>query len=278
MGKVLQGKVAVVTGASRGIGAGIARRLAAEGARVVLVARTLEAHPKLPGSLTETAAAIRLAGGQAETLVCDLADPVDRARIVPETVAACGRLDILVNNAAWSRFVPVWQVQPKHMQLALQMNLLAPHELMQAALPYMQAAGAGWMLNISSATADLPPPAPWDPAQRIVEYNQAHHPSVYGMSKAALDRITAGWAIELGDRGIAVNSLAPVGAVASEGALEVGGWDERDHIEPIETMVEAAFQLCWRPARALSGRVARSLPLLAELGVTARGLDGGKPG
>ena len=278
MGKVLQGKVALVTGASRGIGAGIARRLAAEGARVVLVARTLDAHPKLPGSLTETAAAIRLAGGQAETLVCDLADPVDRARIVPEAVAACGRLDILVNNAAWSRFVPVWQVQPRHMQLALQMNLLAPHELMQAALPHMQAAGAGWMLNISSATADLPPPAPWDPAQRIVEYNQAHHPSVYGMSKAALDRITAGWAIELGDRGIAVNSLAPVGAVASEGALEVGGWDERDHIEPIETMVEAAFQLCWRPAQELSGRVARSLPLLAELCVTARGLDGGKLG
>ncbi len=270
----LAGKVAIVTGASRGIGAAIARRFAAEGARVALVARTLDRHPKLPGSLLETAQAIRSAGGEAVTIACDLANAQDRARIVPETVAAFGRLDILVNNAAWSRFVPIWEVQPKHVQLALEMNLIGPHELMQQALPHLQAAGAGWMLNISSATTDLPPVAPWDPAQRIVEYNQSHHPTVYGMSKAALDRLTAGWAIELGDKAIAVNVLAPVGAVASEGALEVGGWDERDHIEPMEAMVEAALQLCWRPASELSGRIARSLPLLRELGVPIRSLDG----
>lgn len=270
----LDGKVAIVTGASRGIGAAIARRFAAEGARVALVARTLDQHPKLPGSLKATAEAIRAAGGEAVTVACDLASAQDRARIVPETVAAFGRLDILVNNAAWSRFVPIWEVQPKHVQLALEMNLIGPHELMQQALPHLQSAGAGWMLNISSATADLPPVAPWDPAQRIVEYNQSHHPTVYGMSKAALDRLTAGWAIELGDKAIAVNVLAPVGAVASEGALEVGGWDERDHIEPIEAMVEAALQLCWRPASELSGRIARSLPLLRELGVPIRSLDG----
>ena len=76
--------------------------------------------------------------------------------------------------------------------------------------------------------------------------------------------------------GISAIARMPVGAVASEGALAVGGWDQRDHIEPVEAMAEAALQLCHRPAQVLSGRIARSLPLLAELGVGIRGLDGGE--
>ena len=98
--------------------------------------------------------------------------------------------------------------------------------------------------------------------------------TLYGTSKAALNRLTAGWAVELAGSGIAVNSLAPVGAVASEGALAVGGWDERDHIEPVEAMAEAALQLCSRPAASLSGEVICSLPLLQQLGVPVRTLQG----
>lgn len=273
----MQGKVAIVTGASRGIGAGIAKRFAAEGACVVLVARTDAPGGALAGSLQEVAEAIRDRGGQCATVCCNLADAQDRARIVPAAINAFGRIDIVVNNAAWSRFVPIWEAEPKHVQLAFQMNLFAPQEIAQQALPHLRAQGTGWILNISSATANMPPPAPYDRATRYYDFNHTNHPTLYGTSKAALDRLTAGWAIELDGTGIAVNALAPVGAVASEGALAVGGWDERDEIEPLETMVEAAFQLCHRPAAELSGHIARSIPLLKKLGVSTRGLDGATP-
>lgn len=274
---LLEGKITIVTGASRGIGAAIARRFAAEGASVALVARTRAPGGALAGSLEEVAELIRAAGGSAIAIEADLSRPEGRGHIVPQVVAELGGVDILVNNAAWSRFVPIWEAQRRHLLLALEMNLLAPLELAQAVQPHMRRRGAGWILNISSATADLPPAAPHDPQDRTVRFHRETHPSVYGLSKAALDRMSAGWACELGDDAIAVNALAPVGAVASEGALAVGGWDENDPIEPVEAMAEAALQLCHRPATQHSGRVVRSLPLLAELGVSVRSLDGRRP-
>lgn len=275
--RLLDGRVAIVTGASRGIGAAIARRFAAEGAKLAIVARTVHPGGKLPGSLAETAGQIAAMGAECLMIKADLADPADRVRIVPETIARFGRIDILVNNAAWSRFIPIWEVQPRQTQLALEMNLLAPQDISAQALAHMRAQGEGWILNISSATADLPPPAPWDENNRYVAFNRDGHATLYGTSKAALDRLTAGWAVELSRENIAVNSLAPVGAVASEGALAVGGWDERDHIEPVEAMAEAALHLCHRPASELSGNVVRSLPLLDRLGVDIRTLDGTAP-
>lgn len=271
---LLAGRVAIITGASRGIGAAIASRFAAEGAKVAIVARTADPGGKLPGSLSETAERIRAAGGECLMIQSDLASPEDRARIVPETVAHFGRLDILVNNAAWSRFIPIWDAEPRHVQLAFQMNLHAPQELSQQALPHMRRQGEGWIVNISSATADFPPPAPWDENNRYIAFNRDGHATLYGTSKAALDRLTAGWAVELSRENIAVNALAPVGAVASEGALSVGNWDERDHLEPVEAMAEAALQLCHRPASELSGHIARSLPLLKQLDVPVHTLDG----
>lgn len=271
---VLAGKVAIVTGASRGIGAAIARRFTAEGAAVAIVARTVEPGGKLAGSLQETADLIRAAGGTCHMIQADLASPEGRAHIIPETVAQFGRLDILVNNAAWARFIPIAEVSARQMDLALQMNLLAPHELSQQALPHLKEQGQGWILNISSATGNLPGAAPYDTSDRFTQFNMHGNVTIYGTSKAAMNRLTAGWAIELLGSGIAVNSLAPVGAVASEGALAVGGWDERDHIEPVEAMAEAALQLCWRPAETLSGEVVCSLPLLDRLGVPVRTLQG----
>ncbi|MDT0576110.1 SDR family NAD(P)-dependent oxidoreductase [Croceicoccus sp. F390] len=270
----LTGRSAIVTGASRGIGAAIAHRFAAEGASVALVARTASPGGKLPGSLQETADAIRSAGGNCTMIEANLADPADVARIVPATVEAFGGVDILVNNAAWSRFVPIWEATAKHFQLAFQMNVFTPQALCSDALPHMRTKGAGWILNISSATADTPPPAPWDLEDRYIRYNHEGHATLYGASKAALDRLTAGWALELAGSQIAVNALAPVGAVASEGALAVGGWDERDHIEPVETMVEAALVLCSRAPGSLTGEVVRSQPLLKRLGVEVRDLHG----
>ena len=273
---LLAGRVAIVTGASRGIGAAIARRFAAEGAKVVLVARTLDASNHLPGSLNEVAKSIRDAGGKCSTVQADLANSDDLPRIVKMAADEFGTVDILVNNAAWCRFTPITEVASRHMHLAMQMNLYTPHELSQHAYPFMKANGSGWILNISSATADVPSPAPWDFNDRATQYNRDGKATVYGTSKAAMERLTAGWAAELAGTGVAVNALAPVGAVASEGALAVGNFDENDHMESVETMAEAALQLCYRSADELSGRIARSLPLLKELGVETRNLDGSK--
>lgn len=271
---LLSGRVAIITGASRGIGAAIAKRFAAAGARVAIVARTLEPQEDIAGSLTEVAEAINDAGGECRMIQADLTNPEHLAFIVDETIKQLGGVDILVNNAAWCRFPPIWEVTTKHMQLAFQMNVHTPNMLSQLVYPYLKEKREGWILNISSATADTPSAAPWNFNERYLQYNRDNHPSVYGASKAALERLTVGWALEVSGSGIAVNALAPVGAVASEGAIAVGGWDESDYLEPVEAMAEAALQLCHRPAADCSGHVVRSIPLLKQLGLDIRNLDG----
>jgi NAD(P)-dependent dehydrogenase (short-subunit alcohol dehydrogenase family) len=272
----LKGRVAIVTGASRGIGAGIAKRFAAEGAKLVLVARTLEPSAGLPGSLTEVAEFIRSQGGECEVLQANIAYPADRARIVPFTLECFGRCDILINNVAWCRYPPVWEAESKHVRLAFEINVFAPQELSQAVFAPMSEQGAGWILNISSATADALPSAPYDFSERAQKFNRDGHATIYGTSKAALERLSSGWAIEASKYNIAVNSLAPVAVVLSEGAKALGTFTSEDHVEPVEAMAEAALQLCSRPANVNSGNTVKSLPYLESLGVVVRGLDGQK--
>ena len=273
----LNNKVAIITGASRGIGAAIAERFAAEGAKVVLVARTSEPDGKLPGSLNETAARIRAKDGDCLCVQADLGSETDRERIVNETIAYYGGVDILVNNAAWARFAPSYAQPPERVRLAYAVNFFAPLHLSQLVLPSMKARGGGWILNLSSATSDIPAPAPYDPNDRAYRFHTTHSPTLYGSTKAALERMSTGMAMEVAADNVAVNTLAPVEAVASEGALKSGSIDDIAHMEPIEAMAEAALALCSRPQDRLSGRIALSLPLLRELGVTVMGLDGTSP-
>lgn len=216
---ILKNKVAIVTGASRGIGAAIAERFAAEGAKVVITARTLEADGKLPGSLLETAARIRARGGECHCVQADLSDAVDRARIVPEAIAHFGGVDILVNNAAWARFKATREQARRYTQMAFEINYFAPLELSQQAIDSMAERGGGWILNLSSATTQHPDPAPYEPKNRSYLFHQHMSPTLYGSTKAALERTSAGMAAELAPLNIAVNTLAPVEAVASVGAL-----------------------------------------------------------
>ena len=273
----LKGKIAIITGASRGIGAAIAYRFAAEGARVLVTARTLEPDGKLPGSLRETAERIRALGAEVHCVQADLSDPSAREGIVPEALTHFGGVDILVNNAAWARFRPTLQQLPRHAHQAFEINFFAPLELSQQVIPLMRERGGGWILNLSSETSRRPAPAPWNTAERYHQFHVHSGPTMYGSSKAALERMTAGFAAELAGSGLAINALAPVEAVASEGAIASGAVDDGAHWEPMEAMAEAALALCTGAPEALSGRCALSLPLLAELGRQVMTLDGREP-
>lgn len=277
MGDRLKDKVAIVTGASRGIGAGIAIRFAAEGARVVITARTLEEGGKIGGSLRTTADRIRALGGECHIIVANLADPEDRAQIVQGALERFGRTDILVNNAAWARFGMTHKHAAHHVRLAFEVNSIAPLDLASAAIPGMIERGEGWILNISSRTAEHPPHAPYPTGDdRYLRFNRDTGPALYGASKAASERLATGLAAELAPYNIAVNTLSPFEAVASEGAVMVGGIDHWMNVEPTEAMAEAALALCSSPAAQLSGLNAISLTLLEELKRPVRTLDGAR--
>ncbi len=278
MTKRLEGKVAIVTGASRGIGSATAVRLAAEGARVALVARTEKTgERRLAGSLQETADRIQSLGAECAVITADLVDPAKRGHIVSETIERFGGVDILINNAAWSRFQPARDQSDSHIRRCFEVNYFAPLELMQQCIPSMTGRGAGWIVNLSSATVNHPDPAPFDRQERYFKFNAEVGPSVYGSSKAALERLTTGMAAELAAANIAVNAVAPVEAVASEGAVALGTIDAAAHMEPLEAMVQAVLELCSRPPAELSGRRVLSLNLLRELGATVCTLDGREP-
>jgi citronellol/citronellal dehydrogenase len=260
----LEGKVALVTGASRGIGVAIAERLAAAGASLALVARTLDAAPdaRLAGSLAETVTAIERAGGRAVPIVADLANPADRARIVPEATAALGPIDVLVHNAAAAIYAPLAEIPLKRRQITFEVNVHATLDLAQAVLPAMRARKQGWIINLSSASSVHPKGPPFGRGESTTI-------SVYGASKAALERITTGLAAEVYDDGIAVNSIAPVAAVRTPGAEALVGElmkTRPDLVEPVEWLAEAVLALATCDPRSCTGRILYSGPFLDEIG------------
>jgi NAD(P)-dependent dehydrogenase (short-subunit alcohol dehydrogenase family) len=265
------GRRALVTGASRGIGAAIAERLAAEGASVAITARTLEQHATLAGSLQETGDRITRHGSQATLIVADIAEAHDRERIVPEAEDGLGGpIDILVNNAAAAMYQPLTDYPLKRRRLTFEINFHAPLDLAQAVIPGMTAAGEGWIVNLSSATAR---PASGPPFTRPHVATMA----IYGSSKAALNRLTNGLAVELYGTGIRVNTVEPRAAVMSEGAEAVAGdVITPEMVESMEAMVEGAIALCDCDTERTGG-VFVSLDLIDELGLQVMRLDGSGP-
>ncbi|HEY8514809.1 MAG TPA: SDR family NAD(P)-dependent oxidoreductase [Candidatus Binatia bacterium] len=260
--KSLAGKVAIVTGASRGIGVAIAERLAEEGAALGLVARTLHAAPdaRLPGSLAETVARVEARGARAVPVVADLASPADRARIVPEVRAALGPIDILVHNAAAAIYAPLAEMPLRRRQVTFEVNVHAAVDLAQAVLPDMRAKGRGWIVHLSSASSVHPKPPPQKTETTI---------TLYGASKAALERITTGLAAELYEENVAVNSVAPVAAVRTPGAEALVGRLLDEHpelVEPVEWLAEAVLALVTCEPRSCTGRILYSGPFLDEIG------------
>jgi citronellol/citronellal dehydrogenase len=260
---------ALVTGASRGIGAAIAERLAAEGADVVITARTLTQSGHLAGSLEETQARLKRYGTNVAILTADLTSEDDRARIVPEaTELLGGPIEILVNNAAAAIYQPLADFPLRRRKVIFEANVHAPLDLAQAAIPAMQAAGEGWIVNLSSGSAKL-----WD-GPPFSMGAQGSTLTIYGASKAALNRMTNGLAAELYGTGIRVNTVEPRAAVLSEGAAELVGATLRpDQIESMEEMVEGVLALC-DCGPDVTGQVTVSLDLIAQWGLTVHDLDG----
>ncbi len=209
MSQKLQGKVAIVTGASKGIGAAIAEQLAGEGAAVVVNYASSKA------GADRVVAAIKSKGGKAVAVQADLSKPADIQRLFAEGKKAFGRLDVLVNNAGIYEFAPLEAVTPEHFHKMFDLNVLGLVLASKAAVEHF-GPGGGSIINISSVVATAAPA----------------NTSVYSATKAAVDAVTRSLAKELGPRKVRVNSINP-GMVETEGVQAAGlhNGDFRKQIE-----------------------------------------------
>ena len=273
MGK-LDGKVAIVTGASRGIGEEIAALFASEGAKVVCAARTLREgdHRMLEGSLERTVERIRAKGGEAKAVTADVSTEPDCIALV-DAARAWGPVDILVNNAALSYFQPIAEMQTNRWIRAFAVDVHGPFMLAKEVLKDMIPRRSGAIVNISSGAAIGPGRGPY--ADKSVRGG-----TMYGAVKAALERFTQGLAQEMAQYGgITVAAVSPSRVVPTTGTvfhkLVTGMNDPRG--EPPMLMARAALLLASEPAERVNGRVTYSQQILKEFGwiekAGGRGVD-----
>jgi len=263
----LDGRVALVTGASRGIGRAIARRLAKAGAHVGVTARSLDVAGDYAGTLAETVGQIEAAGGRAFALQADLEDAADRAGVVDRAVTEAGRLDILVNAAGFAQYAPIADMSDAIVDATFDHYLRAPLVLSRAAIPVMRGQGEGWIVNVGSVTGERPF-KPYDDFARL------GGATLYATMKAGLSRFTQGLAAELQDDGIAVNQIGPTGAISTPGADRYIPDDYPT--ENVWYLAEAAFALCHAPAKERTGLVTYSLQFPRALGLDTVDLDTGE--
>jgi len=265
----LDGKAVLVTGASRGIGAEIARLFAREGGRVVCAARTLKEgeHP-LAGSLETTVAEIRKAGGTATAVAANIAEPAGCEALVQAARDAYGPVDVLVNNAALTYYIPVKDYPINRWMRSWAVNFHAPFILSQLVLADMVPRRSGAIVNISSGSAIGPGRGPYpDPAVG------ARGGTCYGAEKAALERFTQGFASEVYQHGISVTCVSPSQVVPTPGTVYhrlVSSLDDPRGEPPI-LMARAALLLATAPLDRITGRVTYSQEILKEFGWITEG-------
>ncbi|MCR9094271.1 MAG: SDR family NAD(P)-dependent oxidoreductase [bacterium] len=262
-----EGRVAFVTGASRGIGKAIGMRLASEGASVVLNASRMGAHGDLPGTLESAAADLQEAGFKAAAIAGDLADPAAREGLIDRASDFFGPVDILVNNAAAGLMKLPSQTTNEDRSFMFELNVNAPVDLAQQAIPGMMEKGGGWILNIGSATSSNPE-LPYRDSK-----TSAWIIGAYGATKAALDRYTEALAHEMQEHEIFVNCMMPTSIVLTSGADYVRDIARAnpDWVEPVEMMAEGALELC---SGRHVGRVLTSREIVHGTARKVHSLDG----
>ena len=239
--KQLEGKVAIVTGSSRGIGEDIARSLARDGASVVVAARSEEVTDKrLPGTIYSVATSIEDEGGRALPVVTNMRDPESIAGCVARTIEEFGRLNIVVNNAGVVVPGDIETVQERHLDLLWQIDVRGPVLMCKAAVPHLKAAGGGHVVNVTGSAANFPGPAP---------YSESDPYLFIGTAKAALERFTQGLAMQLQDDNIACNALSLGYEIRTPGSLLAESDPEHPRLDfgSAEWMGRAAVWICRQP-------------------------------
>jgi len=238
----LEGKVAFITGSSRGLGKAFALSFAREGSDVVIAART-ETEGKLPGTIYQTAKEVEALGRRGLAVRCDVTSQESVETAVGKGLAEFGRIDILVNNAGVAWWPPITETPLKRFELVLRVNLMGAFLCVKAVLPQMIDRRSGSIINISSLAAN----------KRVRGFSGIS----YGVSKAALERFTFGLAAELGQYNIAVNALKPLRVVGTEG-MHVQAKEDTDKSEwqSPDLMVKACTFLAAQDASGVTGTVA----------------------
>ena len=278
MGK-LDGKVALVTGASRGIGQAVAELFASEGAQVVCAARTVAEgdHRMLEGSLNRTVQNIVDAGGDAAMVQANVSEEDDCVRLIDEAKAAFGPVDVLINNAALNYYIPIVDYPTSRWVRSFAVNVHGPFILSKLVLPDMIERNGGAIVNISSGAAIGPGRGPYDG-------QTATGGTMYGASKAALERFSQGLAQEVAAHNIAVSALSPSQVVPTPGTVFhklVDGMDDPRGESP-QYMARAALLLSTEGADKVNGRVTYSQQILKEFAwiddARGTGVDPDRPG
>jgi citronellol/citronellal dehydrogenase len=254
----LDGKSLFVTGGSRGIGLAIARRAARDGANVVIAAKTVEAHPKLPGTIHTAAAEIEAAGGKALALACDIRDDAAVEAAVARGADHFGGIDIVVNNASAIALSDTQNTSMRRFDLMHEVNARGTFLVSKTCLPWLSVAENPHILTLS-------------PPLNMLEKWFAPHVA-YSMAKFGMSMCVLGMAGEFRERGIAVNALWPRTTIATAAVNMLGGDQLMRHSRKPEIMADAAHAILVKPSREFTGNFCVDDEVLEAEGITDLGV------
>jgi NAD(P)-dependent dehydrogenase (short-subunit alcohol dehydrogenase family) len=251
----LQDRVVVMSGGSRGIGLAIAVAVARAGARVALLAKTDQPHPRLPGTIHTAAEEIEAAGGEALPVVGDVRDDAQVEAFVARAVERWGRIDAVVNNASAINLAPIAGLEPKRYDLMLDINVRGTYLLTRAALPHLRESDHAHVLTLS-------PPLSTDP-----RWLKGH--AAYTVAKMGMTMLTLGVAEDEREHGVGANCLWPRTIIATAAVQNLLGGDAAMAVSRTpEIVADAARVILERDPRAATGNAYIDDEVLADAGVT----------
>ena len=247
-------KTVVISGASRGIGKAIALKLAAEGANIVIAAKSVEEHPKLGGTIYSAAEEIEAAGGKALPMRCDIRNDEDIQAMVDAAVEKFGGIDILINNASAISLLTAEKLSPKQYDLMFDINVRGTFMMCKACIPHLKASGNGHILNLS-------------PPITLEDKFLGDH-LAYTMSKLNMTMVALGLSVELKQYNVAANSLWPKTTIATAAVKNLlGGEQLMNMSRKVDIVADAAHYILSQPAEFCTGNTFIDEYVLREAGV-----------